>query len=71
MSVDQYTVAELEEFGLKIRTIDLLENNLGIITLKQLLAYTREELCNVANIGEVTIDQIIAAVQQHRAKYGW
>jgi DNA-directed RNA polymerase alpha subunit len=54
-------ISELEQYGLTPRTINMLECG-GIITLRDLLQHTEEQLLAKRNIGVTTIKQIRKAV---------
>ncbi len=57
---EQIAIAELEALGLPIRTINLLEQSLGIIWLEDLLRFTPDELRErVSNLGEKGLQQIL------------
>lgn len=69
-ALQDYTVAELEEYGLGPRAIECLENN-NVIWLEDLLQLTVENLACIPQLGPLTRQQIVSAVTQHRKANGW
>lgn len=57
-------VAELEYLGVSYRTINTLEEKVGIVYLKQLINKTEEELLNIEQLGSGAIEQIIDALER-------
>jgi len=57
-------VAELEEFGLKVKNINLIEQQLGIIYIEDLLRYTSDQLKDqVRNFGKSGVKQLKKALR--------
>lgn len=50
------------EIGLTVRTTNCLEER-GIFTVRDLLNCTREELLQIANFGEKTLDEVYKALE--------
>lgn len=50
------------EIGLTVRTTNCLEER-GIFTVQDLLNCTREDLLDIANFGEKTLDEVFAALE--------
>ena len=51
-------IASLEEYGLGIREINLLEDQLGIVYVRDLRSIKREQLLNTTNIGPIMTGKI-------------
>ncbi len=63
INAESTAIAELETYGLSLRIINLLEDNLGIIWLEDLLSHTAEELRdNVPNLGKKSVQDILDSV---------
>lgn len=48
---DDMAVSELEPLGLSTRTIGVLEEQLGIIYIKDLIRHTKQEILDAPNMG--------------------
>ena len=62
MSQDEKLKMHLVETGLCLRTVNTLESQ-GIHTVGQLLNTTRKELMEIANFGEKTLSEVLAALE--------
>ena len=61
---NRIAIAELEGYGLPVRAINMLEDELGMIWLDELLELTPDELMAVPCIGRTTSVQVIRAVRR-------
>ena len=50
------------EIGLTVRTTNCLEER-GVFTVRDLLHCTREDLLDIANFGEKTLDEVYKALE--------
>lgn len=65
MDCDDFGIAELEALGLSLRVINLLEEKLGIIWLRELLSYDPSELRErVPFLGQSGVEEIIGALSR-------
>ena len=51
------------EIGLSVRTTNCLEER-GIFTVEDLLNSTRDDLLNISNFGEKTLEEVYAALER-------
>lgn len=51
------------ELGLNVRTINSLEQR-GILTVRDLLRSTRQDLLSISNFGEKTLEEVYLALEQ-------
>lgn len=59
-------IVEMEALGLPQRIINALEESAyQIITLKQLMFMTKEDLIKITNVGEVALSQIYRCLSQY------
>jgi DNA-directed RNA polymerase subunit alpha len=65
-SPHQDRLANLEmstaELGLNVRTINCLEER-GILTVRDLLRSTRQDLLSISNFGEKTLEEVYKALE--------
>ena len=63
-SVEQNERLEMStaEIGLSVRTTNCLEER-GIFTVRDLLNCTREDLLNISNFGEKTLEEVYKALE--------
>lgn len=59
---EQLLAGPLSELSLSTRTINNLEENGGIRTVRQLLNKTREELLSLPNFGQCSLQEVLNAL---------
>lgn len=59
------TIAQLEYLGVSLRTINQIEDNCGLIYLKELVSLTDKKLLEIPNLGEKGLATIKTALQNY------
>lgn len=64
VDVDDVPVAVLEEHGLSVRIINMLEDAAGLVYMRDLLAMTEADLVALPQFGPKTVESVVRAVER-------